>query len=155
MIGDTHFMTLTSVKYTWWHHDMDTTFPAFMSEIPRSPVHSPQKGPVMWRFDCLTVVSFGKLLKQWSSFWCFEPYQSSCEATLTKDLFILGGLCYPSLPLKEPHYQHESLQWRHNGRDGVPNHRCVDCLLKVQIKKNIKAPRHWPLWGEFTGDRCK
>ena len=21
------------------------------------------------------------------------------------------------------------------------------------IKDNIKAPRHWPLWGEFTGDR--
>ena len=20
-------------------------------------------------------------------------------------------------------------------------------------QKNIKAPRHWPLWGEFTGDR--
>ena len=20
-------------------------------------------------------------------------------------------------------------------------------------KKNIKAPRHWPLWGEFTVDR--
>ena len=19
--------------------------------------------------------------------------------------------------------------------------------------ENIKAPRHWPLWGEFTGDR--
>ena len=23
----------------------------------------------------------------------------------------------------------------------------------VQIKENIEAPRHWPLWGEFTGDR--
>ena len=22
-----------------------------------------------------------------------------------------------------------SLQWRHNERDGVPNHRCLDCLL--------------------------
>ena len=22
-----------------------------------------------------------------------------------------------------------------------------------QIKENIKASRHWPLWGEFTGDR--
>ena len=22
-----------------------------------------------------------------------------------------------------------------------------------QTKENIKAPRHWPLWGEFTGDR--
>ena len=23
----------------------------------------------------------------------------------------------------------------------------------VQIKENIKAPRQWPLCGEFTGDR--
>ena len=38
------------------------------------------------------------------------------------------------------------LQWRHNERDGVSNHQPHNCLL-------IKAPRHWPLWGEFTGDR--
>ena len=25
-------------------------------------------------------------------------------------------------------------------------------LFKARIKENIKAPRHWPLWGEFTGD---
>ena len=25
--------------------------------------------------------------------------------------------------------------------------------LKAQIKENSKAPRHWPLCGEFTGDR--
>ena len=24
---------------------------------------------------------------------------------------------------------------------------------KEQIKENIKALRHWPAWGEFTGDR--
>ena len=49
------------------------------------------------------------------------------------------------------------LHWRHNERDGVSNHQPDDCLLnrlfKAQIKENIKAPRHWPLWGEFTGDR--
>ena len=31
-----------------------------------------------------------------------------------------------------------------------------DCLLnrlfKVQIEENMKAPRHWPLCGEFTGE---
>ena len=33
-------------------------------------------------------------------------------------------------------------------------HDCVlNCLFKAQIKENINAPRHWPLWGEFTGDR--
>ena len=26
-------------------------------------------------------------------------------------------------------------------------------LFKAQIIENIEAPRHWPLWGEFTGDR--
>ena len=26
-------------------------------------------------------------------------------------------------------------------------------LVQAQIKENIKAPRHWPLWGGFTGDR--
>ena len=25
-------------------------------------------------------------------------------------------------------------------------------FIQAQIKKNIKAPCHWPLWGEFTGD---
>ena len=26
-------------------------------------------------------------------------------------------------------------------------------FVKVQIKENVKAPRHWPLWEESTGDR--
>ena len=49
-----------------------------------------------------------------------------------------------------------SLQWRHNVGDGVSNQQPHDCLLirllTAQIKVNIKAPRHWPLWGEFTGE---
>ena len=26
-------------------------------------------------------------------------------------------------------------------------------FIQAQIKENIKAPRHWPLWGEITRDR--
>ena len=26
-------------------------------------------------------------------------------------------------------------------------------FIQVQNKENIKAPRHWPLTGEFTADR--
>ena len=26
-------------------------------------------------------------------------------------------------------------------------------FVRVQIKENIKAPHHWPLWGESTGGR--
>ena len=50
-----------------------------------------------------------------------------------------------------------TLQWRHNERDDVSNHRCIDCLLnrffQAQIKANLTDPRHWPLWGESTGDQ--
>ena len=49
------------------------------------------------------------------------------------------------------------LQWRHDEGSGVSNHQPHDCLLNRlfngQIKENIKAPSHWPLWGEFTYDR--
>ena len=57
-----------------------------------------------------------------------------------------------------------TLQWRHNERDGVSNHRRLECLpnhlasplftqpfVQAQIKENIKAPHHWLLWGESTG----
>ena len=49
------------------------------------------------------------------------------------------------------------LQWRHNQCDGVSNHRRLNCLpnrlIRCISKKNNNALRHWPLWGEFTGDR--
>ena len=28
-------------------------------------------------------------------------------------------------------------------------------LFRRRSKKNTKAPRRWPLWGEFTGPRTK
>ena len=37
------------------------------------------------------------------------------------------------------------------------NHRRFGCFsqpfVQAHIKENIKASRHWPLWGDFTGDR--
>ena len=49
-----------------------------------------------------------------------------------------------------------TLHWRHNECQRVSNHQSHDYLLnrlfKAQIKENIKAPRHWPLWREFTGE---
>ena len=30
---------------------------------------------------------------------------------------------------------------------------CTQAFIQAQVNENIKAPRHWPLWGEFTGDR--
>ena len=52
------------------------------------------------------------------------------------------------------HSNTTSLHWRHNDHDGVSNHQPHGCSLnrfQTQIKENIKAPRHWPLCGEFTG----
>ena len=48
------------------------------------------------------------------------------------------------------------LQWRYNERDGVSNHQPYDCLFNSLLRrrsKKTKAPRHWPLCGEFSGDR--
>ena len=50
-----------------------------------------------------------------------------------------------------------SLQLRHNECECVSNDQPHCCLLNLlfrrRSKENIKAPRHWPLRGEFTGNR--
>ena len=51
-----------------------------------------------------------------------------------------------------------ALLWRHNGCDSVSNHQphqffLLNRLFRRRSKKAWKAPRHWPLCGEFTGDR--
>ena len=50
-----------------------------------------------------------------------------------------------------------SFQWRHNGRDDVSNNHpssrlFIQPFIQAQMKENVKAPRHWPLCGKFTGD---
>ena len=50
-----------------------------------------------------------------------------------------------------------SLQWHHNERHCISNHRrrlLAKPFGQAHTKENIKAPRHWPLWGESTGDQC-
>ena len=50
----------------------------------------------------------------------------------------------------------EPLQWRHNEHDGISNHQLTiftQAFFHLHIKENIKAPCHWPLLREFTGDR--
>ena len=59
------------------------------------------------------------------------------------------GPCYHGTEL----YDDVTVQWCHNERDDISNHQPQDCLLQAQIEENIKAPHHWPLWGEFIGDR--
>ena len=47
-----------------------------------------------------------------------------------------------------------ALQWRHNGRLKSPaSPLFTQPFIQAQTKENIKAPRHWPLCREFSGDR--
>ena len=44
--------------------------------------------------------------------------------------------------------------WSARWRVKSPASRLFNQLfIQTQIKENIKAPRHWPLWGKFTGDQ--
>ena len=52
------------------------------------------------------------------------------------------------------HYNiHAALQWCHNEYDGASNHQphnwFTQPFIQAKIKQNIKAPCHWPLWGEI------
>ena len=53
-----------------------------------------------------------------------------------------------------------ALQWRHNDRNltikvfwALYSLNWTIRVVQAQFKENIKARRHWPLWGESSGDR--
>ena len=46
--------------------------------------------------------------------------------------------------------QSPSLQWRHNGRDGVSNHQPHDCLLNRLFRRRSKKTSKLRVTGEFT-----
>ena len=86
----------------------------------------------------------------WHHYTTNESHKSLCDGRILKLTYGLSLTCTRTHTLI-------SLQWRHNERDGVSNHQPHDCLLnrifKAQNKENIKAPRLWPLSGEFIEDR--
>ena len=45
-----------------------------------------------------------------------------------------------------------SLQWRHNERDGVSNHRCLDCLLNRLFRRRSKKTSELRVIGFYEGN---
>ena len=69
----------------------------------------------------------------------------NCQIKVRCDIDMLFALLTPL-----------SLQWRHNGQDGVSNHQPHDCLLNgffLRRSKKTSKFRVTGLCGEFTGHR--
>ena len=94
--------------------------------------------------------SFQKMrLKMLSGMW--RPF-CLCLSTLT------WGLQHTYTAVTHP-YDHKIClitmmsQWARWRLKSPASRLFAQPFIRVQIKENIKAPRHWPLCGEFTGDR--
>ena len=105
---------------------------------------------VLLNWNCISSRNLWKHVPECRFFWeCVSMLFNKLVPFMNSVLFSMFALASVNVP--------SALQWRHNDRYGVSNHQAHDCLLnrlfRRRSKKNIKAPRHWPLWGEFTGDR--
>ena len=78
------------------------------------------------KFLLLWVSDFGK-----THIWAFSNYQTTCKVFKHYDDVIMNEMAslITSLTI------------------------VYSSVFRAQTKENIKAPRHWPLCGEFTGDR--
>ena len=121
------------MKSSWHGHLFRITGLLFgESSDQRETIPPPHHGPVMWGFDVFLCC-------------CLEhAVEKSPKLSVIRDAVTLM-------------WCHCTLLWRHNGRNDVSNHEVLrlftQSIIQAQIKENIKAPRHWPLCEEFTGDR--
>ena len=123
----------------------------FVRGIHRSPVNSPHKGQwrgaLMFSFICVwindwvnnrkagdlrryrghydVIVMYIIHMQQFNHTW--DNKNASFQS------YLFGNGCYNVI----------SLQWRHNGRDGVSNHQPHDCLLNRLLRRRWK--RTWKL----------
>ena len=56
-------------------------------------------------------------------------------------------------PCTVPKWENEAIHCNDVIMSAMTSRRLYCVLNRAQIKENIKAPCHWPLWGEFTCDR--
>ena len=112
--------------------------------LPEAPVAPPlpEKGEY-WQdiFKLLWKFQYTAMTRARSVFWN-EPWYLNIRRSVSNLVQNIYTLVPAAL----------TLQWRHYERDCVLNHQRLDCLLnrlfrRWQIKENIKAPCHWPLWG--------
>ena len=71
-----------------------------------------------------------------SANWSTEQLKRWNTHKQQEDIHHYGDVVMDTLRLKSP-----------------PSTLFTQPFIRVQIKENIKAPRRWPLCGEFTGDR--
>ena len=129
----------------WRHPWISVLTIALHAELPLATYHVGHIRPLM---RILMFVSFCVYVFSWSIATCIVVFDVSIinGCVMNESLSILSS-CMP-MPL----------QCRHNGcvrwRLKSPASRLfTQPIIRVQIKVNIKAPRHWPLCGEFTEDR--
>ena len=126
---------------------------AFVWGIHRGPVNSPQKWPVtrkMFPFDdvIMTINASNSALL------------ISSRYTFAIFWYQVAHVCVSKLD----NYLFRSLQWRHDERDGVWNHRRLDCLLNHLFRRRSqKTPKlrvtdlcegNIPVTGEFPAQRA-
>ena len=69
--------------------------------------------------------------------------------TFIRKVTGIEGLSFEHDLMSPSERDHITVRWRLKS----PESRLfTQPFVQTQIKENIKAPRHWPLWGEFTGD---
>ena len=118
---------------TWWRHQMETFSALLAICAGNSPVcgEFPAQRPVTWRSDVFFDLRLNKRLSKLSWGWWFEtpsrPLWRHCNELASnnktfkfehsrKTCFALIRICF-----SYEQQRRESLEWRHNERDGVSN----------------------------------
>ena len=138
---------VTSCEHYGWFLDHDDVikwkqFPRywpFVRGIHRSPVNSPHKG--QWR-GALMFTLIGARINGWVN---------NREAG---DLRRYRGHYYVTVMFFDDndYVVNSSLQWRHNGRDGVSNHQPHDCLLNHLSRRRAKKTSKLRATGHCAGN---
>ena len=147
------YMSLGHDDVIKWEHFL--RYWPFVRGIHRSPVHSPHKG--QWRGASIFSLICARI-NDWTNnreAGDLRRHRAHYDVTVMwSDIYGICQSCSQPKPKSVAGLMFfitltsQWAQWRLKS----PASRLFTQPF-IQIKESIKAPRHWPLCGEFTGDR--
>ena len=103
------------------------------------------------------------LSREWRYCWSSADRRCSNDIWVIDNFIAYQGASYIrdlTVPLSYKHHQAVSLETRHNERDGIWNHRCLNRLFRYRSKKTSQLPvtglceGNSPVTGEFPPKRA-
>ena len=151
--GDRKAVNLTAFRSFRFRRCVNWNWKLVPSKIRSVKIKMNERLFHILRHMVLNVIKYRSVIKYVNMFWNARIHLMLCRKATAYDVVSLNVEIWILLICRYHVVITMTSQWARLRLKSPAPRLLTQAFIQAQIKENVKAPRHWPLYGEFTGDR--